>query len=180
PRPKGDPKFYGGNIPRLMVQDVTRDYKYVIPRLDYLTLEGAKKSRFLPKGTVIIQVSGNPGTPCILGIDACIHDGFAALIDLDRTKINDEFIFYYFDYSKSLYKQLAFGAIFQNLQTYSISKFLIPIPPLPEQKVIAHILQTIDDKIQKEEAKKKALENLFKSMLHNLMSGKIRVKSSME
>ncbi|MEM2031772.1 MAG: restriction endonuclease subunit S [Candidatus Woesearchaeota archaeon] len=60
---------------------------------------------------------------------------------------------------------------------YSILKNLpIPLPPLPEQQAIAEILQEIDEKIQKEEAKKKALENLFKSMLNNLMSGKLRVK----
>lgn len=34
----------------------------------------------------------------------------------------------------------------------------------------------VDEKIEKEENKKKALEELFKSMLHNLMTGKIRVK----
>ncbi|MEN3039506.1 MAG: restriction endonuclease subunit S [Candidatus Kryptonium sp.] len=60
---------------------------------------------------------------------------------------------------------------------YSILKNqYIPLPPLPEQKAMANILQAIDEKIQKEEAKKKALENLFKSLLHNLMSGRIRVK----
>jgi type I restriction enzyme S subunit len=27
PRPKGDPRYYGGKVPRLMGQDVTRDGK---------------------------------------------------------------------------------------------------------------------------------------------------------
>lgn len=37
------------------------------------------------------------------------------------------------------------------------------------------ILQPIDEKIQKEEAKKQAIEKLFRTMLSNLMSGKVRV-----
>lgn len=58
----------------------------------------------------------------------------------------------------------------------SLKKFKIPFPSLEEQKKIADILSTIDKKIEAEENKKKALEELFKSMLHNLMTGKIRVK----
>ena len=52
----------------------------------------------------------------------------------------------------------------------------ILFPPLQIQKKIASILSAVDEKIEKEENKKKALEELFKSMLYNLMSAKIRVK----
>ena len=175
PRPKGDPRYFGGTIPRLMVEDVTRDYKYVIPRIDFLTVEGAKLSRFLPKGTVVIQVSGNPGTPAILGVDACIHDGFAAIQELDINKIAAEFLFYWLDQTKQRHKRLAFGAVFQNLQTYAIRDFVIPLPPLDEQREIARMLQAVDAKIAAEERRRAALEELFKTLLHALMSGRIRV-----
>jgi type I restriction enzyme S subunit len=175
PRPKGDPRYFGGTIPRLMVEDVTRDYKYVIPRIDFLTVEGAKLSRFLPKGTVVIQVSGNPGTPAILGVDACIHDGFAAIQELDINKIAAEFLFYWLDQTKQRHKRLAFGAVFQNLQTYAIRDFVIPLPSLDEQREIARILQAVDAKIAAEQARRAALEELFKTLLHALMSGRIRV-----
>ena len=79
PRPKGDPKYYGGNVPRLMVSDVTRDGKFVTPKIDFLTEAGAEKSRPMKKGDFIIAVSGQPGQALILAIDACIHDGFAGL-----------------------------------------------------------------------------------------------------
>ena len=78
PRPKEDPRFNGGSVPRLMVADVTRDGKYVTPRIDSLTKEGAALSRPMQKGDLVIAVSGNPGLPAILEIDACIHDGFVA------------------------------------------------------------------------------------------------------
>jgi len=51
----------------------------------------------------------------------------------------------------------------------------IPLPPLPEQQEIARILQAVDEKIRAEEARKEALEALFKSLLHNLMTAKIRL-----
>ena len=53
---------------------------------------------------------------------------------------------------------------------------LIPLPTLEEQQKIAQILQSIDQRIEKEEKYKNALQNLFKSLLHNLMTGKIRVR----
>ena len=34
PRPKSDPRFYGGKVPRLMVADLTRDGKLVSARID--------------------------------------------------------------------------------------------------------------------------------------------------
>jgi type I restriction enzyme S subunit len=51
----------------------------------------------------------------------------------------------------------------------------IPLPPLLEQQRIASILSAIDSKIEAEESKKKALQELFNSMLKELMTAKIRV-----
>ena len=51
----------------------------------------------------------------------------------------------------------------------------IPIPPLPLQQKITNIRPTVDKKIEAEENKKKALDEVFKSLLHNFMTGKIRV-----
>jgi len=52
---------------------------------------------------------------------------------------------------------------------------LIPLPPLEEQREIARILQTVDRKIEAEENHKRALEGLFKSLLHHLMTAKVRM-----
>lgn len=97
PRPKGDPRYYGGNVPRLMVEDIVRDGKYVYPSIDYLTEEGAKKSRLKEKGTLVIVCSGTPGTvgaPSFLGKDACIHDGIISLDNIDESIIRNEYLYY--------------------------------------------------------------------------------------
>jgi len=62
-----------------------------------------------------------------------------------------------------------------NLSRSRLSQFLFPLPPLPEQTEIAHILQTIDRKIEVHEGKKSSQQDLFKTMLNNLMTGTIRV-----
>lgn len=62
-----------------------------------------------------------------------------------------------------------------NINQGMLGKIRVPIPPLPVQQKIASILSAVDEKIQAEENKKKALEELFKSMLYNLMTARIRV-----
>jgi len=48
--------------------------------------------------------------------------------------------------------------------------------PYSEQHEIARILQAVDEKICAEEGRRAALEALFKTLLHHLMTGKVRVK----
>ncbi|KUK99393.1 MAG: Restriction endonuclease [Parcubacteria bacterium 32_520] len=52
---------------------------------------------------------------------------------------------------------------------------LIPKPSLIEQREIAEILQTIDQKIEIEQKKKALYEELFETMLNKLMNGEIKV-----
>jgi len=56
-----------------------------------------------------------------------------------------------------------------------IKEIPIPLPPLDEQREIARILQAVDAKIAAEQAHRAALEELFKSLLHELMSGRLRL-----
>ncbi len=56
-----------------------------------------------------------------------------------------------------------------------IKELKIPLPPISEQEKIGKVLSTVDKKIEAEENKKKALEQLFNTLLHNLMTAEIRV-----
>jgi type I restriction enzyme S subunit len=60
-----------------------------------------------------------------------------------------------------------------------IKEIPIPLPPLDEQREIARMLQAVDAKIAAEQARRAALEELFKSLLHLLMTGKVRVKEDL-
>ena len=56
-----------------------------------------------------------------------------------------------------------------------ISDINIPLPGILEQAQIVEILDTIDQKIQHHKHKKTLLEELFNVLLHQLMTGKLRV-----
>jgi type I restriction enzyme S subunit len=66
----------------------------------------------------------------------------------------------------------------QPLVTQSlINEHSIPLPSPHEQQEIVDILDAIDRKIDLHRRKRDVLEELFKSLLHKLMTGEIRVDS---
>lgn len=134
PRPQGDPRFFGGPVPRLMVADITRDGWRVTPKIDSLTIEGAKRSRPIPAGTVVMAVSGNVGLVSRLAIDACVHDGFVAFTQLDESVCESGFLLALLHYSKALHEKSKAGAIFTNLTTTDIKAMRLPHPPLGLQR----------------------------------------------
>ena len=145
PRPKGDPRYYGGNIPRLMVEDVTRDGKFVTPKIDFLTEEGAKKSRPCPKGTITIVCSGTVGVTSFLAVDACIHDGFLALTELSKNT-NSDYLYHQFCILREKFDNSAtHGGVFTNLTTSGVKEFKIALPATQsEQTAIANALSDAD------------------------------------
>jgi len=174
PRPKGDPKYYGGAIPRLMVSDVSRDGMYVTPSIDSLTEEGAKKSRSMKKGELVVAVSGDPGEPSILNVNACIHDGFVGLRDLDEQKVYTPYLYRFFKFNKLVNKSQAVGAIYKNLNTTQIKALKIPLPPIDTQKKIAAILDEANKLQQLDEQLIEKYESLIQSLFWD-MFGDVRV-----
>lgn len=143
PRPKNDSRYYGGPVPRLMVADVTRDGFLVTPRIDSLTEAGAKLSRPVKAGTIVMAVSGNVGLMSRLAVDACIHDGFVGFVNLSE-KVQPHYFMWLMTHLKGSLAQRTAGAIFQNTTTTAIKELEIPLPPLAEQERIAARLDTAD------------------------------------
>ena len=149
PRPKGDPRYYGGNVPRLMVQDVTRDGKTVFPSIDFLTEEGAKRSRPCLAGTLTLVCSGTVGVPSFLGVDACIHDGFIGLVDISPS-LSKDFLYHQLRGLQEQFDAAAtHGGVFTNLTTEGVAAFEFDAPAdIHEQQAIAEALSDADGLIE--------------------------------
>lgn len=136
PRPKGDPRYYGGAIPRVMVADITRDKKHIVPCIDFLTEEGSKLSRPVTRGTLVIVCSGTPqhvGLPGILAADACIHDGIIGLVDVTED-CRTAWLFHLFRFSQSFMDSAAtHGGTFVNLTTDIVKGIQFGLPSLAVQ-----------------------------------------------
>ena len=176
PRPKGDKRYYGGDIPRLMVEDVTRDGKFVTPRVDFLTEQGAELSRPCKKGTLTIVCSGTVGIPSFLAVDACIHDGFLALVDVDE-RVSDDYLYHQLAALRNRFESSAtHGGVFTNLTTSILQDFGVPLPPTKdEQRAIAAALNDMDALIAALDhliAKKRAIK---RGAMQQLLTGKTRL-----
>ena len=109
--------------------------------------------------------------------------GFASFVFRARVKVDTiipKFLYFmanshWFNY-KDYVRRSSDGKY--NFQLTEFKPIKIPLPPLDEPQKIANILKTIDQKIQAEEKKKQALQNLFKTLLQQLMTGKIRVEKA--
>lgn len=132
PRPQGDSRYFGGPVPRLMIADITRDGVYVLPKIDSLTVEGAKKSRPMKTGEVVMAVSGAVGLPAILSVDACIHDGFVGFRSLSD-EVSSEYFYNFLAAYRRLSIGQAVGATFQNLKTDQVRAWLVPLPTRAKQ-----------------------------------------------
>ena len=126
-------------------------------------------------GSVLISVRAPVGDVNIANMDYCIGRGLASISFKNGYGYN-EYLFYCLQFLKPSLEKEGYGSTFKAINKEVLTKFLIPLPPLEEQQKIAQILQSIDQRIEKEEKYKNALQNLFKSLLHNLMTGKIRVR----
>lgn len=62
-----------------------------------------------------------------------------------------------------------------NISQDSLSTLPIAFPAIREQETIASILQSIDAKIEAEQAREATLGELFRTLLHDLMTGRVRV-----
>jgi type I restriction enzyme, S subunit len=176
PRPQGDPRFYGGNIPRLMVEDVTRDGKFVTPVVDSLTEAGAKLSRPCKAGTLTIVCSGTVGIPSFLKVDACIHDGFLALIGIKKG-YNDDYLYHQFRRLRQSFESSAtHGGVFTNLTTAGVRDFEVQFPPtVAEQESIANALSDADALIESLEQLLTKKRQIKQGAMQELLTGKRRL-----
>jgi len=121
--------------------------------------------------TIII---GSKGTAekCWLYSNACYPSDTTFYLDW-KTKVDLKFIFEYLE-SHHLSGEHEKTTV-PSLTRPDLKNIQIPLPPLPEQQIIASIFSAIDEKIQSEEKKKEALKELFNSLLKELMTAKISV-----
>jgi type I restriction enzyme S subunit len=173
PRPRSDPRYYGGPIPRLMIEDITRDGWEVTPQIDTLTELGATMSRPVKAGTIVMAVSGNIGLCAQLAVDACIHDGFVAFKNLHTEVLLPLFFGMAIGKMRQSHLRNQAGAIFQNITTTDVKAMDIPVPPLALQHEFAQRVAKIRELQAEQSISRHGLDDLFNSMLHRAFNAEL-------
>ena len=156
--------YYDGNIPWLNTKEV--NFNRIARTEKCITEEGLNNSsaKWIPKGSVIIAMYGATAAKVAYSlIDLTTNQACCNLI-IDIDIADSQFVYYYIQSSYEELLNLACGAAQQNLSVGVIADFPILLPPLAEQKHIASILTSLDDKIDLLHSENATLEAMAETL----------------
>lgn len=133
----------------------------------------------VPAGSLLIAITGQGktlGNSALVEFDTTINQHLA-YVRFDRGGVVPRYVY---QFMRSRYEDLqatgrAGGSTKAALTCAFLRSYRVPLPSTDEQRDIAAALATIDRKLAHHRAKRAALDDLFQTILHQLMTGQIRV-----
>jgi type I restriction enzyme S subunit len=170
-------------LPYLRVANV-QDGRLDLTEMKSIALRRTEVARFLlQRGDVVLTEGGDfdkLGRGFIWDgeIEPCVHQNHIFAVRTARAQLLPEFLAYLAQssYGKAYFLSVAHKTT--NLACINATKLKalpVPLPALSEQRAIVSYLSAADAKLAAEEARRAALDRLFHSLLHNLMTGRVRV-----
>ncbi len=145
-RPRYAFHLYGGPYPFIQTREIREAKKYINCYTQTYSEEGLKQSKIWTKGTLCITIAANIAEIGILDFDACFPDSVLGFIpNQDKADLN--FIYYTLMHYKRELQYLGEGSVQDNINLGTFENMKFPIPSLPEQRAIAAVLSSLDDKI---------------------------------
>lgn len=137
-----------GAVRIIRITDILEDGTLNPDNAKYVPVSRELSKYYLKKGDIVMARTGATfgKTLYVPNDDAAVYASFLIKITLDETAVSSR---YYWHFSKSkLYweqaNKLALKGGQQQFNSNAISKLLVPIPPLAEQKRIADILDRFE------------------------------------
>ncbi|NTU43992.1 MAG: restriction endonuclease subunit S [Chlorobiaceae bacterium] len=168
----------GGTIPWVKTAEI--NYCVVSDTEEKITPTGLSNSaaRIFPAGTLLMAMYGQGitrGRVGLLGIDAATNQACASITPTDEKHLSSMFLYYFFQYHYENLRKLGHGANQRNMNAALIRSFPLSFPKPDEQTAVVVAFESLDQKRGLHEHKKTQLQDLFRTLLHELMTAKIRV-----
>jgi len=158
-------EYWNGNIPWLSVVDFAGDNRWVSSTEKKITKLGLKNSstKLLKENDLIISARGTVGELAQLKKEMAFNQSCYGIKNIDKvTDVN--FLYYLIKFSIVKLKRKVHGAVFDTITRQTFDTIEITLPPLPEQKAIAEILSSLDEKIELLQEENKILEELAQTI----------------
>jgi type I restriction enzyme S subunit len=121
-------------------------------------------AKVLPPDTILLAMYGaTVGKLGRLAVPSACNQACAAMI-VDEKLADSNFLFYQLLAHREQIKSLASGAAQQNLSGIQIKRFILPFPPLLEQRDIGSVLRALDDKIELNRRMNETLEQMAQAI----------------
>jgi type I restriction enzyme S subunit len=150
PRPRNDPRFFGGDIPFIQTAEVIRAKTYIEEYTQTLNEEGLSVSKMFPAGTIVMVIAGTYTGSCgVLSFDSAFTDSLVGLTSNEKI-LNQLYLFYFMRFNERGIDLLATEVAQRNLSIDSFQHFKVSYPS--EKEVQDHIVNKIQvmDKSEKE------------------------------
>jgi len=159
------PEYWGGDIPWLSVVDFNTGNKFVFDTEKKITQAGLKHSstKLLEAGDIIISARGTVGVVAMLGKQMAFNQSCYGVKAIDQKSTNN-YVYYLLKDAVSNFLQIAHGGVFDTITRDTFKEIDISLPPLPEQKAIAEVLSSLDDKIDLLHRQNKTLEQMAETL----------------
>ena len=130
----------------IKIGDVSPESKYITNAAEKISEDGAKKSRRVYPGDLILSNSMSFGRPYILKIEGCIHDGWLSISGFEDYVTSDYlyFILVSGQIQDEMKKRASFVGAVQNLNSDIVKAILIPVPAREKQEELCAILNRFD------------------------------------
>lgn len=171
-RSKSD--YYGGQIRWVKSGELNDDLiRFTEENITELGLNESS-AKIFASGTLLMAMYGaTAGKVGILDFDAATNQAVCGIFPSER--LNKNYLFYALISRRNELLNERYGGAQPNISQTVIKSFKVPLPNSNVQKNVFKILSSSDFKLKSEENKKKAVQELFKSLLNDLMTAKVRV-----
>ena len=172
---KDDTECWGGNIPWATPSEITSLVGQTIDdtkeHLTDLALEKVS-SNLLPPMSVLMTTRATIGECAVNTVEMTTNQGFKNIIPNER--IDTWYTYYRLDYEKDYLASLSKGSTFPEVGKDTVENFVIPIPPIEEQREIGELLRSVDEQILSYKRSKSQYERLKRGLQQDLLSGTVR------
>jgi len=166
---RSDPSYWGGSIKWATAKDIAGcATRYLVSTEEAITKKGIKESaaKILDKDTIVITARGTVGALCMLGEPMSFNQTCYGLVG-KKNKITQHYLYYALKSAISQMHSLSYGTVFNTITMKTFEDIEISLPPLPEQRAIAHILGTLDDKIELNRKMNQTLEAMAQAIFES-------------
>ena len=161
-----NPANYSGLIPWLTPKDLSGPHpRYVKRGKRNISEEGLQSSsaRLLPTNSVLLSSRAPIGYVALAANPIATNQGFKSLIV--KPPNHPEFIYYWLIANIDELERYASGSTFKEISGTSLGNIRLRIPACSkEQRAIAHILGTLDDKIELNRKQNETLEAMARAL----------------
>lgn len=161
------------------IGDTEKGCKYITRTSCKIIPSGLSKTRMVHKNDLILTNSMSFGSPYIMGIDGCIHDGWVAFSNYKG--VEKEFLYWCLSSNlcKTQFEKQVDGGVVQNLNIDKIGMTTIFLPPIEEQlTIVSHLNErcsAIDATIADKQKQHETLDEYKKSLIFEYVTGKKEV-----